>query len=261
MVRAEHEQVERLREVGDPADFYAPMARLFAQDPHRTDDPALEVLRALAAPDQVWLDIGAGGGRYALPLALVVKRVDVVEPSVAMREVLAAGMREHGITTIEMRTEHWPPDGPVPSADVALMAHIGYDIEEFAAFLDAAEAAASRCVVVMRAARPGQARAPWAEVHGEARAPYPELPELLALLLARGVLPEVTLVDRVSFGHETREALLEALRRQLWVRPGSAKDQRLVALVEERASERGGLWALDWTPMRDGVVSWTRAGA
>ncbi len=78
-VRDERRQMEQLREVDDPADFYAPMARRFGQHPQRTDDPSLEILRELAEPDETWLDIGAGGGRYALPLALIVRRVNAVD--------------------------------------------------------------------------------------------------------------------------------------------------------------------------------------
>ena len=38
---------------------------------------------------------------------------------------------------------------------------------------------------------------------------------------------------------------------------GSAKDRRLRALIDERAVERAGAWEVDWTPMQDGIVSWT----
>ena len=68
-VRANREQVDRVREVPDGADFYAPVTGLFRADPRRTDEPALEVLRGLVRPGETWLDIGAGAGRYALPIA------------------------------------------------------------------------------------------------------------------------------------------------------------------------------------------------
>ena len=74
-VRAGREQVERLREVGEPDDPYGPSARRFGRDPYRTDDPALALLRSMAGADETWLDLGAGGGRYALPLALAVRDV------------------------------------------------------------------------------------------------------------------------------------------------------------------------------------------
>lgn len=257
-VRAERAQVERLREVHDDADFYAPMAGRFGQDPRRRDDPSLDIVLALASANERWLDIGAGGGRYALPLALEVARVHVIEPSASMLAVLRAGMREHAIDNIDVTAERWPIAGAVPAAEVALLAHVGYDIEDFAGFLDAAEAAASkRCVVVMRAtggSGPGQLL--WQEIHGEPRVPYPTLGELLVLLTARGVVPEVRLVERSGWGYPTLAELLEAARRQLWLRRDSEKDERLRRLLGERAVEGRSGWALPAPTMQDGVVTW-----
>jgi SAM-dependent methyltransferase len=255
-VRAGREQLERLREVDETTDFYRSMARRFGLDPRRTDEPALETLRRLAQPGQTWLDIGAGGGRYALPLALVVDRVLALEPSPSMLEVLRAGMIEHGIDNVEIIEDRWPTE-PMLSVDVALMAHVGYDIEEFAAFLDAAEEAADRCVAIMRTSASGRASfGLWPEVHGEARSPYPMLPELLTLLVARGTVPEVTLVERGMWGFGSPEQMIAPTRRLLGLRAGSEKDRRLVQLIEERATERGGQWEVDWSPMHDGIVTW-----
>src|SRR5215831_16096562 len=78
-VRANREQVEQFRETS-PADFYAPVAGMFRADPRRTDEPVLDVLRSLVQPDDVVLDIGAGGGRYSLPLALVSREVIALDP-------------------------------------------------------------------------------------------------------------------------------------------------------------------------------------
>ena len=260
-VRAERAQVERLREVEDPADFYAPMARHFGQHPERTDDPSAEAVLALARRDETWLDIGAGGGRYALPLALRVARVYAVEPSPSMRAVLRAGMTEHAIDNIDVIARRWPLGADAPAADVALLAHLGYDVEDFDTWLDAAEESASRrCVVVMRAGDSTSAgHVLWNEIHGEPRVPYPTLRELLVLLLARGALPEVMLAQRQGWGYASRDELLEASRRQLWLRPGSAKDRHLQQLLQERAVERGGSWSLDPRPTCDGIVTWTVA--
>lgn len=257
-VRAGRAQVERLREVEEPTDFYGPMAARFGQDPHRTDDAALLELRSMAGAAETWLDLGAGGGRYTLPLALQVGRVVAVEPSPAMLAVLREGAARHGITNVEIIEGSWPLADHALRADVALVAHVGYDIDAFAVFLDAAEAAARRCVVIMRTDGGGRAsHALWPEIHGEPRVPYPMLPELLVLLVARGVTPAVTLVDRGAWGYGSRDQLLASLRRMLWLRPGSAKDRRLEQAVETLATQRDGQWEVDWTPMLDGVVSWT----
>jgi SAM-dependent methyltransferase len=272
-VEADHEQVERCREVADPTDFYAPVATRFRMDPRRQED-VLDILRRLAQPDDTWLDIGSGGGRYALPLALDVARVVAIDPSPAMLEVLADGMREHGIANITPVEGRWPAIRRVASdvdavgdadvardADVALMAHVGYDIGAIGAFLDAAEAAARRlCVAVMgEGAMTTVATLFWEPVHGEPRVALPALPELVALLFARGCLPEVSLTRRAAPTFPTLDELVSMARRQLWVRPGSPKDARLEELIRARATERAGAWALDWSESRIGVVSWTPA--
>lgn len=254
--------MERCRELEDPADFYAPVAQRFRQDPFRADDAVLDALLELVHPGETWLDIGAGGGRYGLPLALRCERVIAVEPSAGMRDVLRAGMREQGIRNIEIREERWPPEtGDVPRADVALMAHVGYDLEDIGPFLDAAEAAARRrCVaIVSESAMTTAASLFWEAVHGEPRVALPALPELLALLLARGRLPEVRLRPRVAPGYETLDDLMRMARRQLWVREGSERDARLADLVRGRALQREGAWTLDAEPMRVAVVSWAPA--
>jgi len=252
-----------LREVDEPADFYAPMADRFGQDPRRTSDPSLAALQAMARAGDTWLDIGAGGGRYTLPLALEVEHVHALDPSPSMLDVLRSGMGEHDIDNISITRDRWPPEGAAPRVDVALMAHVGYDIEAFDAFLDAAEAAAARqCIVIMRSSTAGRAsHVLWSEIHGEARVPYPMLQELLVLLMARGSVPEVTLVDRGSWGYPSRGHLFEATRRMLWLRPGSEKDKALQAAIETRATEREGQWEVDWSPMMDGVVSWAPPSA
>ncbi|MDP9482017.1 MAG: NTP transferase domain-containing protein, partial [Chloroflexota bacterium] len=189
-VRRNRDQVDRHREVPDGPDFYGPVTGLFRADPRRTDEPLLEALRALARPEDVWLDIGAGAGRYALPLALRVREVIAVEPSDGMRAALAELMDEHGIANIRVLADHWPPEpgsaGAALRAEVALIAHLGYDIEAIGPFVDAMEAAAGeRCVAVLMERQPSSIVDPfWPPIHGEERRALPALPEFVDLLRA-----------------------------------------------------------------------------
>jgi SAM-dependent methyltransferase len=258
-VDADHEQVDRCREVADAADFYAPVATRFRQDPRRQED-VLDVLREMARPGDTWLDVGSGAGRYALPLALAIERVVAIDPSPAMLATLTDGMREHGIENIVPVEGRWPMSLPhgTTAVDVALMAHVGYDIRAIGPFLDAADAVADRlCVAVMgEGAMTTVATLFWDAIHGEPRVSLPALPELVALLIATGRLPEVRLGARAPVSFDTLDDLLGIARRQLWLRPGSEKDERLAALVRERAIERAEGWSLDRAPTRIGVVSW-----
>jgi len=256
-VRANREQVERLRGVVRGPDFYAPIAQRFRANPRREDEPALAVLRDLAQPDDVWLDIGAGAGRYALPLALVAREVIALDASDKMVETLRLEIAGHGIGNVRSVQARWP-DAPRLQCDVAMIAHVGYDVEAMGPFLDAMEVAAGRlCVAVLAARRPAWVYDElWPEVHGEARATLPALPEFLALQLARDRLFELRLVDSPPRSYESVEEALTAARFQTWAQPGSDADRRLRAVVVRRLVERDGRYAFNWDPSPLGIVTW-----
>src|SRR5438093_10376383 len=54
-------------------------------------DPFVRVLTAALHPTDTVLDVGAGAGRYSLPVASMVRRLTAVEPSAAMRARFAEG--------------------------------------------------------------------------------------------------------------------------------------------------------------------------
>jgi SAM-dependent methyltransferase len=232
-VEAEYEQVERLREWQE-ADYYAPIAHHFADDPRRTDDPLLTALLAMSNADATWLDIGAGGGRNALPLALNSKQVIAVDPSEGMLGVLRGGMVEHGIENIEVHQLRWPEGSDELRADFSLASHVGYDIRDINGFLDAMERTTRErcCVVLMDRAPSGGFVRLWEQIHGEYRHQLPGAREFLHLLLARGAMPEVRLTWR-QFRPMGTDDIMESARRRLWLSEGSEKDQRLQRLLAE----------------------------
>jgi SAM-dependent methyltransferase len=65
-------------------------------------------LTAMSIPDgSRVLDIGAGPGTYAVPLAVRGCKVTVVEPSPVMREALAENMHENGVGEIRIIPRRW----------------------------------------------------------------------------------------------------------------------------------------------------------
>ncbi len=112
-VRANREQVERVREVPDGADFYAPVRSLFRADPTRTDDPILDVLLDLVRSGDRWLDVGAGAGRFALPLARALDpsggSVVALDASPSMLEGLREIAEDYAIENVRAVEARWPP--------------------------------------------------------------------------------------------------------------------------------------------------------
>jgi len=257
-VRANREQAEQFREAA-PADFYGPIAGMFRADPRRQDEPTLETLRSLVRASDTVLDIGAGGGRYSLPLALEAMEVIAVDPSEGMLRVLREGMAAYEIANIRVVSGRWPAVASGLAADVVLIAHLGYDVEDIGPFLDAMEASARRICVAVLLEQPPPAPADrlWPEVHGVERAALPSLPEFLALLLARGRLFEVRLVDRSPQSYEQPDQVLAWLRGQLWTQLDGPKDLLLQRLTHKHLQQRNGRYALSWDPLRVGIVTWS----
>jgi molybdenum cofactor cytidylyltransferase len=265
-VRKNRAQVERIREVPDGPDFYAPVRSIFRADPDRADDPVVDHLVALARPDEVWLDIGAGAGRYALPLARRVREVIAVDPSPGMLAALREGAAEAGITNVRTVEGRWPPDealraalGPDPIADVALIAHVGYDVESIGPFVDAMECSARRlCVAVMMDRQPGSlAEGFWPPVHGEERVRLPALPEFAELLRVRNRSARTTIVEQSPRRFESREDVARFVRRQLWIADGGEKERRFHAALGELVVEADGGYALaGQAPFDVGIVEW-----
>ena len=266
-VRANREQVERIREVPDGTDFYAPVNSLFRADPTRTDDPVLDELLRLVRSGETWLDVGAGAGRFALPIARALDTsggsVVALDASPSMLEGLLEVAEDYAIENVRTIQARWPPHetGGLSEieADVALIAHVGYDVEAIGPFIDALEAASSRlCVAVLMERVPASAAdAFWPLVHGEARVALPALPDVLELLEARGRRPDVTRTTVEPRRFETREGLEGFALRQLWIDPAGPKEASFRSAVDELVVPDGDGWAIKGRGASTvGIVTW-----
>jgi hypothetical protein len=177
-----------------------------------------------------------------------------------MLESLREIAEDYDIENISTVHARWPPARPSDfEADVVLIAHVAYDIEEIGAFVDALEAAARRiCVAVLMERQPSSiADACWPPVHGEPRISLPALPDLVELLEARGRRPSVRMLEREPRRFESRDALVGFLRRQLWIAEDGDKERRfqdaLAALVVEDAD---GVGLVGQRPLPVGIATW-----
>jgi hypothetical protein len=201
--------------------------------------------------------------------------VIAVDPSPTMLAGLREGMAEHGISNVRVIEGRWPLDvagrpalgrpalgdsSRDVTADVALIAHVGYDIEAIGPFLDAMEAATRRlCVAVMTDRTPAAlAEAYWPGVHGEARIPLPAMPAFVDLLRVRGRAPEVRVVDRMERSFGSRDEALALLRRQTWVAPDGPKDRRLQDALDRQIAvgPDGSVSLADAPLLQLGVATW-----
>ena len=195
------------------------------------------------------------------------RRVIALDPSRSMLAGLRESMTEHQIDNVEVIEGRWPAIAGENEAlarelpaDVALIAHVGYDVEAIGPFLDAMEQAARReCVAVLMERSPASlAEAFWPPIHGEARIALPALPAFVDLLRARGREPSVDMVETSRRRWASRAEVEPFVRRQTWVAPGSAKHRQMQALLDAwLVTDADGSVELSVAePLRVGLVAW-----
>jgi SAM-dependent methyltransferase len=262
LVQARERQWERLGLGRRGGDFWTSRAANFARFSRgvRLDDPVLERVRAqLPAGDGRVLDVGAGTGRYSVPLAERGARVLAVEPNAAMAALLTDEARAHGVTVTVEQAE-WPAaESVVGSADVVLCAHVVYPIADIVPFVRALDHAARSAVVMV--VRLGQVDESLAHVfhavHGEPRVPMPSLPDLWNLLLQLGFPVSVTLHPfETRWGFADAEAAVADAAGRLGVAPGSPKWAPMEAAVRSRLAPHGDEVLLAPSQAYQGVLWW-----
>ena len=262
MVRVEHEQSDRMRGAR-PTDHWTQDARNFKANPHRTDDELVEELRSRLTPGETLLDVGAGGGRLALPLALTCASVTAVEPSPSMCAVLRETALEHGIANVSIVESGWP-EASVAPADAVLCSHVVYVIEDIEPFVRKMDGCARRLVlaVVFQSPPQSQMYGLWEQVHGEKRHGLPALPQFLPVLEELGITPEVyELTAQPPRGFDSFEDAREMIARRLYVVPGTEAMARLERALEASLREESGVWLIEGAqPIRPCIVAWETAG-
>jgi SAM-dependent methyltransferase len=177
----------------DPA-FWDRRARSYAAATGGRKDGFLELLEPWLKPNRTLIDVGAGAGRYAAPLAERLDWVTVVEPSQGMRDLIP---RRENMTVI---ATDWELADPAP-ADLVICSHVLYGTADAAGFIAKLEKAANERVFIQ--VRYGQLRTPsdpfWELMTGTPRARMPQFGDLWNLLEQRGIHPEVAVLEYEAF--------------------------------------------------------------
>lgn len=113
-------------------------------------DPLLDfVLKGIDGHTTV-LDIGAGSGRWTIPLARVAGNVTTIEPSTAMRDMLSENIEAARLNNIQIIQAPWEESIVAPH-DIVVCAHAMYSNPDLSSFVSKQEKHAKRtCYLAMR---------------------------------------------------------------------------------------------------------------
>jgi SAM-dependent methyltransferase len=166
----------------------------FARSTRMRVDEFLMVLDPYTSSSKTLIDVGAGAGRHAAPLAERLEWVTAVEPSEGMRSRIPV----KGNMTVVAST--WE-DAEVAQADLVICCHVLYGVADAPAFIAKLEAAATeRVFIELRYGQLQTASDPiWELMTGIPRAPQPQFADLWNLLLQMGIEADVAALEYEGF--------------------------------------------------------------
>jgi SAM-dependent methyltransferase len=243
-------QRSRLRGPQPPGDLFAgirPDSSLLKVDPHRPLSKNLEIIASYIVSDDIIVDVGGGGGRVSLPLALRCREVVNVEPSAAMGAGFTANATRAGVSNTRVIEGDWLAIEP-PIGTVALVNHVTYLTREIVPFIEKLERAGRRRVLITvnSPPQPSQQRILYQQVHGEPEEIAPGHQELVNVLWEMDILPDVQVLPLPSIplsAAPTREAAIVAtvdrFKNAQWSfwPLGADLEQRLRSILERRFEE------------------------
>jgi len=234
--------------------YWDKRARSFAAATSGRKDGFLELLEPWLEPQRTLIDVGAGAGRYAAPLADRLDWVTAVEPSEGMRGLIPP---KDNMTVI---ATDWELADPAP-ADLVICCHVLYGTADVPAFIAKLEAAATERVFIQL--RYGQLRTPsdplWELMTGTPRARMPQFGDLWNLLQQLGIQAEVagleyegfqSWADRAEFEDEYRAPLADCwdeAKAEAWLAANVTREPDSRFVYGRRRSWSG---VAHWRPRR-----------
>jgi len=222
-------------------------------------DPLLDHILGRLTPEMTVLDIGAGIGRWTLPIAGAVSHVTAVEPLAGMRQVLLERAAAQGILNLGVVDATWL-EAEVAPHDVVIAAHATYTTPDLLRFARKMDASARRtCYLALRVpAHDGVI----GELSERIRGRWHDSPNFIVgynLLLSAGFYPNVLMEPR-PVRSWTDAALDEAVaraKRHLHLEDAS-QDITIREVLSRRLQFVNG--AYRWPDsMRSALIWWDKA--
>ena len=204
------------------------------------------------------LDVGAGCGALAFPLARRLGRVTAIEPAPAMAKALREGAEARRLRNITVIEARWG-DVSVAPHDLVLCAHVGELVRPDSGFLREASGVARRWVVLVRDAEEARDKFFFRELYplllGRPYTSSCDYEETVDSLSRLGVVPSVTFVEyRSDQPFVSFDEACDFWEEYLEVR-GERVREFLRGFLETRLVREGDGWVAPYEK-RVAVIRW-----
>ncbi len=194
------------------------------------------------------LDIGAGPGTLALPLAPLVREITAIEPGTGMVDLLTDNMTKEGITNITCIKERWEdiePTRDLPGQYDIVIASLSLTMEDIREALVKMDAVSRGYVYLFWFADPPFWERMYIDLmpllHGQTYNPGPKADCLFNVLYQMGILPNVEMLPLTKeYRFPTKKELTGFFRnrfRATSLAQRRALDQYLAPLIRMEGRE------------------------
>ncbi|MSQ15775.1 MAG: methyltransferase domain-containing protein [Dehalococcoidia bacterium] len=226
-------------------------------------DRFLELVSSVVDNGTTIMDVGAGVGRHAIPLAKLGREVVAIESSEQMAQYLEANAEAEGVRNLSVVRSTWELVTQIDPVDVVVCSHVIYSTEDVASFVKKIDDHARQyCFFVLRADQvDGHLDELWKLVHGSEREPEPNLMDFYNLLHQIGILANVEIVPFGSgsgsrWTYAAFEDAMDHCRGRLYTLPDTREDRIISDYLKQVLVEQDGKHVWPAPQIRAGIVWW-----
>ena len=251
----------RRRRDGDMVDFWDKRAKHYNESIKRHNHAERIIAKLDIDLECTVLDIGAGPGTLAIPLAKTVKHVTAIDPSSGMLECLKENAVSEGlknITCINKRWEDVEIGKDIDKHDIVIASHsiTMLDIKEA---LSKMNEVAKQYVYIFTfaGARMWDYNTLWPKIYGEEYQPGPDYIYLYNVLYGMGIYANIEITNsEYKQRYSSLEEAVEQWEDNLDVSTPDAEEVIESHLSENLIEEDGALWSK--REMRSAMILWMK---
>ncbi len=231
-------------------------------------DPFLAHVAEKVYPRMTVLDVGAGAGRFAIPLARQAYRLVATEPMPITRQLLTDNCVAAQLDNVRIIANPWPAaltEVGVGQADITICSHVLYPISEIQPFIAALEQATQTSGLLFIYLRAGQStdhtQELWQELYDEPLTPQPDYLDAYNVLAQLDIAANVTMVKTgLRWRFDSLDDAVAIYQERLCVRPGDSVRLRQLRhrLRELLVEEDGALLMGNSEASRSAIIWWQR---